>query len=331
MRARRRTDVVVGAVVLLGIALVVFGVIWLKGSGFGREEMTVQARFRDAGQLLDGSSVKLHGVLIGRVGQIGLDPSGGGVIVTMKIQSDAPLPEDPAVLLSPESMFGDWQAEIVARNDFPEYEYAEARDPAVLPGYTLPDISRLTQVAHEIAENMATLSQRFEIAFTQETADNIRLAIANIQQVSEELTGLVGGQQRAINEVAANLKEATKTLGEAAQSVQRAIAEIETAVGQDRLVTIVANVERTTARTDSLTRELLSMSRDLREAAVTADSTMRAVGDVASRLRRGEGSLGRMLQDTMLFVGLRESSIELQALLKDIRQNPKRYINVRVF
>ena len=106
---------------------------------------------------------------------------------------------------------------------------------------------------------------------------------------------------------------------------------MELAVGEDRLIKIVANVERTTARTDSLTRELLNMSRDLRVAAVTADSTMRAVGDVASRLRRGEGSLGRMLQDTMLFVGLRESNIELQALLKDIRQNPKRYINVRVF
>ena len=38
MSGRRRSDVVVGVVVLLGIALVVFGVIWLKGSGFGREE-----------------------------------------------------------------------------------------------------------------------------------------------------------------------------------------------------------------------------------------------------------------------------------------------------
>ncbi len=331
MRGRRKSDVVVGAVVLLGIALVVFGVIWLEGSGLGREERTVQARVRDAGQLLDGSPVKLYGVMIGRVDRIELDPTGGGVILTMKIEHDVQLPEDPAVLLSPESMFGDWQAQIVARSDFPGYDYAEARDPSVLPGYPLPDISRLTQVSHEIAQNMATLSERFEIAFTEETADNIRVAIENIQQVSGQLTGMVGGQQRAIDEVAANLRDATETLGLAAEMVRRAFAQVESAVGGNRLVTIVGNVERTTARTDSLSRELLAMSRNLRKTAGSADSALRVVGDIATGIRRGQGTLGRLFADTSLYLGLRESSIELQTLLRDIRENPRRYITVRVF
>ena len=331
MNGRRRSDVVVGAVVLLGIALVVLGVIWLKGGGLGREERTVRARVREVGQLLEGSAVKLHGVPIGRVDEIALDPSGGGVIVTMLIDNEVRLPEDPVVLLSPESMFGDWQAEIVPRREFEAYDYAEPRTPGVLPGYALPDISRLTQVADEIAQNMKTLSDRFELAFTQETAENVRLAIENIQQVSEQLTGMVGGQERAINEVATNLREATETLGRAAETVQRAFAQIETAVGEDRLVSIVGNVERTTARTDSLTRELLAMSRDLQAAAVTADSTLRAVGAIAAQLERGEGTLGKLLQDTTLFAGLRESSVELQALLRDIRENPRRYITIRVF
>lgn len=331
MIERRRSDVWVGAVVLLGIILVVLGILWLKGSGFGREEQTVQARFREVGQLLTGSNVKLHGVPIGRVQEISLDPTGGGVIVTMRIRSDAPLPEDPVVLLSPESMFGDWQAEIVPRRDFPEYAYAEPRDATTLPGYSLPDISRLTAVADQIAQNMAVLSERFEVAFTEQTADNIRAAIENIQRVSERLTGMVGSQERAVNELADKLREATETLGQAAETVQRAFAQVEVAVGEDRLIQIVQNVERATARTDSLTAELLVMSEDLRRAALVADSTLTAVGAIASAAQRGEGSLGRMLQDTTLFVGLRESSLELQALLRDIRENPRKYITVRVF
>jgi phospholipid/cholesterol/gamma-HCH transport system substrate-binding protein len=331
MTGRRRSDVMVGAVVLLGIALVVVGVIWLKGSGFGREEHTVVARFREVGQLLKGSSVKLRGVPIGRVAGIALDPSGAGVLVSMRIRSDVTLPEDPVVLLSPESMFGDWQAEIAPRSSFAQYNYAEAQDPGVLPGYSLPDISRLTAVADEIAGNMATLSSRFEIAFTDETANNVRIAIENIQEVSEQLTGMVGGQQRAINEVATNLREATETLGRAAETVQRAFAQVETAVGEDRLISIVENVERTTARSDSLTRQLLAMSQDLRQAALTAEGTLSSLGVIADGVQRGEGSLGRLLVDTTLYVGLRESSIELQSLLKDVRENPRRYITVRVF
>ena len=88
MSGRRRSDVVVGLVVLLGIALVLFGVVWMKGTGFGREELTVRARLREVGQLLEGSSVKLHGVPIGRVDEIALDPDGGGVIVTMRVRSE---------------------------------------------------------------------------------------------------------------------------------------------------------------------------------------------------------------------------------------------------
>src|SRR5690606_29526591 len=192
----RRNDVAVGAVVILGIALILGGVIWLKDAGFGREEIRIQARFREVGQLLDGNAVKLRGVKVGSVDRIELEPTGAAVIVTMRVRDDVRLPEDPVVLLSPESMFGDWQAEIYPRRSFPQYEYAEAPDPSVLPGYALPDISRLTAVADQIAQNMAVLSERFELAFTDETAANIRLAIENIQQVSGELTGLVSGQQR---------------------------------------------------------------------------------------------------------------------------------------
>lgn len=328
---RRRSDVAVGLVVILGIVLIVFGVIWLKGAGLGSEEILIQARFREVGQLLDGNAVKLRGVQVGRVEAIELEETGAAVIVTMRVRDDVRLPEDPVVLLSPESMFGDWQAEIYPRRTFPQYEYAEAPDPSVLPGYSLPDISRLTAVADQIAQNMAVLSERFEIAFTDETAANIRLAIENIQQVSGELTGLVSGQQRAVQEVADNLQEATATLGEAAQTVQRAFSQIETALAEDRLASIVQNVQGATARADTLTEELMVMSRELRTAANTADSVLRSLAAITARAERGEGSLGMLLNDTMLYVGLKESSIELERLLQDIRENPSKYITIRVF
>jgi phospholipid/cholesterol/gamma-HCH transport system substrate-binding protein len=58
---------------------------------------------------------------------------------------------------------------------------------------------------------------------------------------------------------------------------------------------------------------------------------MRSVGEVANALARGQGTLGLMLRDTSLYWRIVESNVELQALLKDLRQNPRRYINLRVF
>lgn len=327
----RRNEVVVGLVILIGIVLIVVGTIWLKGSNIGREQRVITARFSEVGQLLDGSTVKFRGVPIGRVESIELESSGAGVLVTMSINAEVALPEEPVVILAPESLFGDWQAEIAPRTQFRGYTYAESPDPSVLPGYSLPDMVRLTSVADEIARNLATISTRFEDAFTEETAENIRLAIENIQEVSAQLTGLVGKQQLALDEVARDLARTSEAAGQAAIAMERAFGEIETAIGGGKLLNIVQNVERTSGRTDSLVSVLVAASRDLRATAVTADSALRKVGGIAAAVERGEGTLGLLLRDTSLYINLVETNLEVQALLRDIRRNPRRYINLTIF
>jgi phospholipid/cholesterol/gamma-HCH transport system substrate-binding protein len=328
---KRRNEVLVGATILLGIVLIVVGSIYLKGEGFGREEQLIEARVPEAGQLLEGAAVKLRGVPIGRVDAIELEKNSGGVRIRMKIDSNVRLPEDPVVLLSPESMFGDWQAQIYPRSSFPLYAYAESPDPKVLPGYSLPDISRLTAVADQIATNMAELSDRFELAFTEETARNVREAIENIQNVSEQLTTLIGRQNRNADQVAASLASTSESLGEAAETAARAFAEFEAAMGGGRLAGIVSNVHSASTQADSISRVMLAATRDLRIAAASADSTFRKVGDIAASLNRGEGTLGRFLRDTTMYFQLIETNAEVQALLRDMRANPRKYINLTIF
>jgi phospholipid/cholesterol/gamma-HCH transport system substrate-binding protein len=327
----RRNEVVVGVVVILGIVLIVFGTIWLQGLKIGREERDIQARFREVGQLLPGSTVKFRGVPIGRVEGIELEESGGAVIVTMTVNAEISLPQDAAVILAPESLFGDWQAEVVARTMFPHYEYAEALDGETLPGYSLPDMSRLTAVADEIASNLATISRRVELALTEETAYNVREAIENIQRASSELATLVSSQQAAIEEVAENLERTSEAAGQAAVTLQRAFAEVENAIAGGKLLNIVSNVERSAARTDTLVSLLVETSRQLNTTAASADSTFRQVSGIASGIERGEGSLGRLLRDTTLYMNLVETNVEVQTLLRDIRRNPRRYINLTIF
>ena len=327
----RRNEVLVGLTIIIGIVVIVVGTIWLKGAGFGREETTIQARVPDAGQLLNGGAVKLRGVPIGRVSEIALEQSSGGVIVTMNIDSKVRLPEDPVAILSPESMFGDWQVQIFPRSSFPTYAYAESPNPNVLPGYSLPDISRLTAVADQIAGNLARLSERFEQAFTTETAQNVRDAIENIQSVSEQLTTLISRQAKNADEVANSLSATSAALGDAAETAGRAFAEFEAAVGGGKLAGIVENVNKTSVTADSLSRVLLQATRDLRVAAASADTTFRAVGAIALSVNRGEGTLGRLLRDTTMYLRVIETNAEVQALLRDLRANPRKYINLTIF
>lgn len=326
-----RSEVRVGLLVIAAIILIVVGTFWMRGWRIGSEDREVVAWFREAGQLQAGNPVKLRGVPIGRVESIALDDRSTGVIIRMTVAPGVVLPEDPVVILSPESLFGDWQAEIYPRSRFPIYNYAIAPDPGMLPGYSLPDVSRLTAVADRIAENLAVITDRIDIAFTDETAVNIRQAIENIQEVTSRLTGLVEAQGRTVEDLAVGLETTTATLNEAAATAGRAFAQIEAAIAEGELTAIVDNVEEITAQMDSLSSALVLVSRELGGAVTSADTAFRSLAQVMTAVQAGEGSLGLLLQDTALYAELVMTNNLVQDLLRDFQRNPRKYINLRVF
>jgi phospholipid/cholesterol/gamma-HCH transport system substrate-binding protein len=57
-----------------------------------------------------------------------------------------------------------------------------------------------------------------------------------------------------------------------------------------------------------------------------------AVGDsVLSKMNRGQGTFGLLLNDPSVYAHADSTLRELRALSADIRANPKRYLSVRLF
>jgi phospholipid/cholesterol/gamma-HCH transport system substrate-binding protein len=52
---------------------------------------------------------------------------------------------------------------------------------------------------------------------------------------------------------------------------------------------------------------------------------------VISGIENGQGSLGKLTKDEALYNNLSETSNNLNLLIKDLKENPKRYINISVF
>jgi phospholipid/cholesterol/gamma-HCH transport system substrate-binding protein len=52
---------------------------------------------------------------------------------------------------------------------------------------------------------------------------------------------------------------------------------------------------------------------------------------ITSKMNKGEGSLGKMINDQELYDNLNKSTKELNLLLKDMQRYPGRYVNVSVF
>jgi len=69
---RRKTDVLVGLVVLIIAAATIGAVAWVKQADIGKRQREVVARFRDVGNARVGNVVVIRGVVGGRVQAIEL-------------------------------------------------------------------------------------------------------------------------------------------------------------------------------------------------------------------------------------------------------------------
>ena len=83
----------------------------------------------------------------------------------------------------------------------------------------------------------------------------------------------------------------------------------------------------------TISNDLTALSAKLREMPI--DSTMNSIAarlnTSMEKLNSKDSSLGLLLNDTGLYNNLNASAASLDSLLKDVKQNPKRYISIKVF
>jgi len=249
----------------------------------------------------------------------------------MSIREDVVLPKDPAVLLAPESMFGDWQAEVISRAAYPQFAFLDNDEDGTLGGYALPDFSRLTAAADQISRNLGVLSARVEQAFTEETARNIALAINNIEDVSEQLRELVEVQAVAFNELGTQMASAATELETAAHSGHLVFERAGELLGAPTTDSLLLDARITAANLKTFSEELGETTRNAQSLLTSADSTFSRLGRMTAQVEAGQGAIGKLMNDTILVYRAQDVLIQLSVLLEDLRANPQRYVRISIF
>ncbi|MFM8395795.1 MAG: MlaD family protein, partial [Acidobacteriota bacterium] len=96
-----------------------------------------------------------------------------------------------------------------------------------------------------------------------------------------------------------------------------------------RLDNTSARLERAMAKVERGEGNLGKLLNDEKLYADARD-TIDKLNKIASGLERGEGTAGKLLKDERLYQNLNNMSAEVTKLLYDFRQNPKKYLSVKV-
>jgi len=333
---KRANDVLVGSVALVVIAAVVAGILWVKQSDIGHRRSDVVAHFRDVGNARAGNSVVVRGVVGGRIEGIELAPD-GWVNVRMKLDLSVRMPSDPVVLLNESSLFGDWQATIVERRALPAdeglaREIADAsRESGILPGASLPGIGKLTAVAGQIAGDVASVASRFGTAFDDSAARDLHSSIKNVADLSATLRAVTQAHASDLDTLSNQLRGAVRTLNSAAGVVEITARRLDSATTSDQVRLLVENFSVAAFELRHAAMQVRELTTRLQSTQARAETFLATGDSVLSKMNRGQGTLGLLLNDPTLYKRADSVLLELRALSADIRANPKRYVSVRLF
>ena len=331
----RGREFLVGIVIITAVAVAVVGTLWLQGTTFG-PVTTGTVLTESVGQLGEGNAVTYRGVRIGQVSTIAVLDDGSGVEVTLILRETVRLPADAAVVFGPESLFGDWQAEIVSRSRYPSFPFYEVTSghngpPTPLGGYALPELSRLTNSAEQISSNLESLTDRLELAFNEETASSLSTAIENIQAITEEVRTFVARQAEVGTAITADADSALTEIGLAAGAARRSFERVEGIIDQADLEATLADLRALASSLRQVSGELADSTGGLAGTLARADSTFARLDRIAARIEAGEGAVGRLLSDSTFAVRAEDVLLQLDSLLADMRENPRRYVRLSIF
>jgi phospholipid/cholesterol/gamma-HCH transport system substrate-binding protein len=333
---KRSNDLLVGGVVLAVIVALVAGILWVKQTDIaGKRDETV-AHFRDVGNARVGNSVVVRGVVAGRIEGIELAPE-GWVNVRMRLDPSVQMPSDPVVLLNESSLFGDWQATIVERRALPNdasllRDVADAsRDRGVLPGASQPGIGKLTAVAGQIAGDVASVASRFGTAFDDSAARALHASIRNVADLSTTLRDIAQSHASDLDTLSGQLRGAVTTLNRAAGVVEITARRLDSASTSDQVRLLVDNFSQASAELRRAATQVRDLTQRLQTTQTRAESFLASGDSVLTKMNRGQGTLGLLLNDPSVYRHADSVLSELHTLAADIRANPKRYISVRLF
>jgi phospholipid/cholesterol/gamma-HCH transport system substrate-binding protein len=157
----------------------------------------------------------------------------------------------------------------------------------------------LTEVAGELGTRASDLLTRADSLFSPQTLRDIQ-ATASVLPSS-----------------ALELRAAFRELRMASAALRRTTEEVEGARSGEALASAVSRVEESA-------RALTATANAMERSVVSLSSVFRKIDE-------GQGTLGRLINDSTLYLEFQGAAREIRVLAADVRARPRRYINLEIF
>ena len=272
------------------------GIRFLSGVDvFGRTR-TYTANYTSVIGLQDAAQVVINGVKVGQVTGVEINKENGGVDVTLSVSSDFEIPSDSKAVMFSAGLMGGKSIEIKLGEATTYLENGGAIETAV-------QLDMFDTLANELGD------------------------------IKERVVVLLDNLNQTISGVDSLIDDNSKTISYAIANLNAIMAELKRSNIIGNIDGFCATLNQNGSKLDGIMNDVGAVTHSLSEQNL-GEKLNKAISDVDTLLAKvnsGTGTVGNLVSDEKLYKELAQASENLSHLLADLKENPKRYVNVTIF
>ena len=282
------------------------GIRFLSGLDVFSRTRTYYVNYTEVSGIAQASPVMILGVKVGSVTEIKLDPTKAeGVELTLEVSRDYDLPVDSKAKLFSDGLMG---GKAVAIEYGTASEFLKSGD-HITAAYDkgLMDIAgaELEGLTVKIGETLAKLTTTLDgvNGILDDNRSTIKGVMTNLDSVTGTMSDVLTGKKQDLATVIDNLTAFADALGRNSAKIDSVVMNVNTIADQFATTNVAESLQQTIGK----------------------------LNQTLDKLNNADGTVGKLMNDKVLYDNLAAASANLSTLLADLQAYPKRYVHFSLF
>jgi phospholipid/cholesterol/gamma-HCH transport system substrate-binding protein len=311
-------EIKVGLFSIIGILLLVGGYNFLKGfnplHGYNKYFIV----YDNVNGVVKSTQVTINGLKVGQVEDIGMvnegDPS--RLLVTIIMESSIKLPIGTTATIASSGILASTDIVLVPAqgttfynsNDTLVAGYQES-----LQGAIKKIVDPIKEKSEKVLVTLDNMLNSMNHVFDSVGSKRLESSIEdfsgtmhNMRNITGRMDKLTADEYNSLKGMLSNIEAITRNLKNNNEAIAKAVKNISKITDSVAAADLTATINHT--------------RNVMKEFSTTLDN-----------INKGEGSLGKLANDTSLYSNINKTSIELNSLMKDMQEYPGRYFSISVF
>ena len=292
---KKSTEFKVGLFTIIAIIVLTVSYMWFTEALQSKNMTIVKVKFHNAGNVEVGSSVTVSGVKKGRVKKI--EVASDGVVIDLQVKIDFPLRKGTQFSVIESNLMGDVQVEIIPGVEGEELDLTQVQN-----GEKRYGLMKLVSELSSVIADFQTIMDK----------------IVGDENFVMQIDSVIDTTQMVISKINRSLDKNTEEFERLISNANQLTTKL------NKLVTTnEESISNSMEKSSEVISAINSTLKDIKE-------TSTSIRNITEQMQSEKSSINKLMSDDELYDNLIRSSARLDSLLKDIKDNPKRYFNIKI-